>query len=347
MTTIRRAWITLLSILLLLSACVPSAPANDSAASTPSLGLTEDASATVTPVITVSNFLVPKEALRGVRVNVWHPYFGAEASLFDSQVGQFNKENEWGIVVSAESKGNFNELFLQTDAVLKDTNHPHVVIAFPEHALGWRDHVVDLNPYLSDAVYGISAMEQSDFAKVIWMQDELDGVRYGVPAQRTGRFLLYNQTWARELGFDSPPATPSEFEGQACAANQALRADADPKNDLLGGWLIDADPMTSLSWLFAFDGGVQEAQGYRFLMPNNIAAFRYLKILQQDGCAWVASSDLSVYDRFASRQALFATASLEEFAGQSRAVFAKGNKDDWTVLAFPGDEKDALVIYGS
>jgi ABC-type glycerol-3-phosphate transport system substrate-binding protein len=54
-----------------------------------------------------------------------------------------------------------------------------------------------------------------------------------------------------------------------------------------------------------------------------------------------------VYDRFASRQALFATASLEELADQSRAFFVTGSKDEWTVLPFPGSEKDVLVVYGS
>ncbi len=346
MTTLRRTRIVLLSLLLLLSACAPVTPADDSSTNTPPSS-TKSPSAPVTSVVAASSLNVQKEALRGVQVDVWHPYFGAEASLFESQVGQFNKENEWGIVVRAVGKNNFNELYLQTDAALQRANSPQVVIAFPEHALGWQEFVVDLNPYLNDTVYGMSALDRSDFANAIWMQDEVDGVRYGVPAQRSARFLLYNQTWARELGFDSAPATPSEFEGQACAAHEALRKDADSRNDSLGGWMIDTDAITSLSWLLAFDGGVQNEKTYRFLIPNNIAAFKFLKVMQQDGCAWVASTELSVYDRFASRQALFATASLDELADQSRAFFVTGSKDEWTVLSFPGNERDVLVVYGS
>jgi ABC-type glycerol-3-phosphate transport system substrate-binding protein len=82
-------------------------------------------------------------------------------------------------------------------------------------------------------------------------------------------------------------------------------------------------------------------------MPNNISALKYLKVLQQEGCAWVASSDIPASERFASRQTMFATASLEEFANQTRAFFTKGSQDEWTVLAFPGNTKSALVIYGS
>ena len=342
-----KGWTILLTTLLLLSACAPATPVNHISTETPPVNLTGEPSATITPVMAASSLNVQKEALRGVQVKVWHPYFGAEATLFEAQVQQFNKENEWGIVVHAAGKENFNELFLQTDAALKATEYPQVVVAFPEHALGWKEFVVDLNPYLNDALYGMSAIDRSDFANAVWMQDEVDGVRYGVPAQRTARLLLYNQSWARELGFDSAPETPSEFEEQACAANKALRADSDTKNDSLGGWMIDGDAMTALSWLLAFDGGVQNGKSYRFLMPNNISAFQHLKVMQQDGCAWMPSPETSVYDRFAGRQALFTTASLEELADQSRAFFVTGSKDEWTVLPFPGDSKTVLVTYGS
>jgi ABC-type glycerol-3-phosphate transport system substrate-binding protein len=285
--------------------------------------------------------------LRGVQVKLWDPWFGAEASLIESQVAKFNTENEWGIVVSAESKGNYSELFTQTEAALKESTYPQIVIGFPEHALEWQDYVLDMTPYVNDPLYGFNPSEISDFPTVIWDQDEVDGKRFGMPAQRTARFILYNQSWARELGFDSPPATSSEFEQQACAAHKALGSDEDPNNDALGGWLIDTNAMTPLSWMLAFGGGIQEEKNYRFLTPGNIATFRYLKVLQQKNCAWVASADLSPFDRFASRQALFATASLEDFPDQARALAAANSRDEWTVLKFPGDEHDALVVYGS
>ena len=342
----RNAFIVIFSMLAIVAACAPPTPF-DSVTKTARPSGTESASATNTPAPATSSLKVEKEALRGVQVNVWHPWFGAEASLFQSQVTQFNSENEWGIVVSGESQGNYSELFLQTDAAVEDSSYPQIVIGFPEHALEWQEHVVDLTPYVSDPVYGLSSADLSDFPAVIWNQDEVDGKRFGVPAQRTGRFLLYNESWARELGFDSPPATSSEFEQQACAAHKALGEDEDSTNDALGGWLIDTHSMTPLSWMIAFGGGVQEEDGYRFLTPGNIAAFRFVKTLQQKNCAWVASLDLPIPDRFAARQALFVTASLEDLPAQMRAFSAANNTDEWTVLKFPGDERDALVVYGS
>ena len=303
---------------------------------------------TQTPAVPAASSLnVEREALRGAQVNVWYPWFGPEASLFESQVAKFNTENEWGILVNAESQGNYSELFLQTGAALEEGTNPQIVVAFPEHALQWQEHVVDLTPYVNDPLYGWTPAEVSDFPEIVWTQDEVDGKRFGVPAQRTARFLLYNESWARELGFGSPPATSAEFEQQTCAAHKALGTDEDPNNNALGGWLIDTQAMTPLSWLLAFGGGVQEEEGYRFLTPGNIAAFRFVKALQLKDCAWLASPDMSMFDRFAGRQALFVTASLEDLPDQTRAFSAAENTDEWTVLAFPGDERDALVVYGS
>jgi len=126
-----------------------------------------------------------------------------------------------------------------------------------------------------------------------------------------------------------------------------LGQDDDPSNNPLGGWLIDTHPMTPLSWMIAFGGGVQEEQGYRFLTPGNIAAFRFVKTLQLKSCAWVASLERPVPDRFAARQALFVTTSLEDFPDQTRAFSAANSRDEWTVLTFPGEEGEALVVYGS
>ena len=349
MIALRKFWIVLLLLTFILSACTSTNPSTDSKTSTPRPNATPSANASDanTPIPAASNLNVRKEALRGVQVKIWHPWFGAQANLFESQAAQFNTENEWGIIVSAEGKGNYSELFLQTDAALKESNPPQVVIAFPEHAIEWQEQVVDLNAYVHDPLYGLNPLETSDFYAPIWAQDEVDGIRLGLPAQRTARFLLYNQSWARELGFDSPPATSSEFERQACAAHRDLGEDEDVNNDALGGWLIDTDPMTPLSWMIAFGGSAQEGEGYRFLAPGNVAAFKYLKTLQQKNCAWVPSTELPASDRFAARQALFATASLEDLPDQTRAFSAAANRDEWVLLTFPGVERDALVLYGS
>ena len=100
MSTLHKSLAVLLIFSFLLIAC---GPLRFKSTSTPPVP-TETASVKNTPTPAVSKLNVEKEALRGVQVRVWHPWFGAQASLFELQVAQFNQENEWGIVVSAEGK---------------------------------------------------------------------------------------------------------------------------------------------------------------------------------------------------------------------------------------------------
>src|SRR6185436_7519594 len=106
---------------LFLFSCTPS---TISETDTPRPSATEDVSVKNTPTPAKSSLNVQKEALRGVQVKVWHPWFGAEASLFESQVSQFNQQNEWGILVSTEGRENFSELFSQTTDALKNASNP-------------------------------------------------------------------------------------------------------------------------------------------------------------------------------------------------------------------------------
>jgi multiple sugar transport system substrate-binding protein len=343
----KRRW--LLSLLLftfVFSACQPpSIP--DVPTSTPKPGATDVPAATKTPLAESSLGIEP-EALNGLTIDVWHPWYGVPASLFDSQVAEFNSVNPWGILVRSRGFQNYTELYEQSSAAVHGPDRPEMVVGLPEYAVEWhaQEAVVDLNPYLSDPVYGLSGAEIADFPSVFWEQDQVGDVRLGMPAQRTARLLIYNQTWASELGYESPPVTATEFREQACKANLSMRADEDPQNDGRGGWLIDTHPITALSWLLAFGGGAQESGSFRFLTPENIEAARFVKGLSEDSCAW-KTQNLEPLTRFVDRSALFATASLDDLPDLSRAFASAGSRDRWTVLPFPGVEGSVLVVYGS
>ncbi len=107
MPIFRKACVVFFSILFLFSACTTPPAPNDSGTRTPRPKATQNASAKDTSIPAASSLEVEKEALRGMEVRVWYPWFDAEASLFESQIKEFNAGNEWGIVVSAEGKGNF------------------------------------------------------------------------------------------------------------------------------------------------------------------------------------------------------------------------------------------------
>lgn len=334
----------LLFLLLLVgSACQPAA-LTPTAGPSPSI---TDSAASAQP--TTSPISVPMGALKGVSIDAWYPWFGVEDSLFQSEVQDFNRTNEWGITVNATSQGSYAELNNGVASALSTHRGPELVVALPAQALAWdaAGHLVDLTPYVNDSQYGLTAAEQDDFPMVLWSQDEVAGRRIGVPAERSARYVIYDQTWAHQLGFAAAPENADEFRQQACAAHQSMLTDADKTNDGQGGWLVDTSSTTFLSWLMAFGGGVAEGNGYRFLTPNNLTALTFVKQLYDSGCAWTAQPDADLPAAFAARKALFATASLEQLSDFSRAMGSADNGDDWTVLGFPGPVQVGLLTYGS
>ncbi|NJN80191.1 MAG: extracellular solute-binding protein [Anaerolineales bacterium] len=337
----------LISILFITSIILSACGAEITSTVTAENAQTEKAGSTSTQESSVpapSRLEVNEEALRGLEITVWTPWHEVEQSLFESFVNQFNKENQWGIQVDLQSQVNFSNLYETVNASLPTDERPDLVIALPEHAHGWFDDgvAINLNKYVDDAVYGF---DTSDIPDVFWNQDLAGDARVGIPAQRTAQFLLWNQTWANELGFKSAPESTDDFRKQVCEAHESKLNDELAQNDALGGWLVNTEAMTAYSWLLAFDGGVLEEENFRFMKPNNIDAFRFLRGLSESNCAWQNATDPIL--SFANREALFITASLEELPNVSRVFANVGNRDDWRVTPFPNDDDGVMAVYGS
>ncbi len=329
---------------IILSAC------SSNITSTAEVSATKQSGSKSTPepestVAAVSRLGVNEDALKGLVITVWTPWYGVESSLFDIFVKDFNAQNEWGIKVASQSQVNFTNLYEAVTASLPTAEKPDLVIALPEHALEWyADGVVtDLTPYVQDPKFGIDA---SDIPFAFWNQDVTNEARVAVPAQRTAQFLLWNETWADELGFSSAPSDSQGFQRQSCMAHQSMLKDDSPQNDFAGGWIVDTEPMSAYAWMLAFEGGISEGDGYRFLSPNNIDAFKFLRELSETSCAWQAAA-ADPLTAFANREALFITASLEDLPALNREFVSANNTDQWKLIPFPGKDEGAFVVYGS
>ncbi len=341
---------SLLTVLLaagcILSGCLPASP---SVPATPDLlPGTETAAPAITPTSTqIPPIEVDASALQGIGIQAWHAFTGEAVNIFNSQVAQFNSSNQWGIVVTSTGYGDYPSLFDSVNAALDSGGAPDLVAALPEQTLNWNASgaVIDLTPYIHDRVWGLENGAVADFPPVFWEQDGTGGRQLGVPAERSARFIFYNKTWAHELGFDSPPGTAEDFRRQACAANASFRSDADPTNDGYGGWIVDTDWQTTYSWLLAFGGSVVDGATYSLRTDPNLAALQFLKGLYDDHCAWL-TTDLTPFDSFARRSALFISGDLGEVPLVSEAMSRLGNQDEWTVIPFPGTAGSVLVAYG-
>lgn len=328
---------------ILLSAC----GAESTSTVTAENAKTQSAEKTSTPEsgsISANQLEVNEEALRGLEITVWTPWHEVEQSLFESLVKQFNNENQWGIVVNVQSQVNFSNLYEAVNASLPTDQRPDLAIALPEHAHEWFDNgvAIDLNDYINDETYGLNT---EDFYDVFLNQDVSGDARIGMPAQRTAQFLLWNKTWADELGFETAPTSTNEFEEQVCKAHDSKLKDEFAENDSLGGWLVNTEAMTAYSWLLAFGGGVLEENNYRFMKSENIDSLKFLRELSEKNCAWQNASDPIL--SFANREALAITTSMEEFTSVARVFASVGSRDVWSVLPFPNNAGGVTAVYGS
>lgn len=338
------AFLALLFALLATAACTAVDTPQDSTPSlAPSQQLTRTPrpARTQAPTPTATQPTPPPllEELAGLNIQLWHIL---PEDQLNALVSQFNRGSPWKFTVEPRHFADGNLLRL----ALAAETPPAVLSGYPDELLALEDEVglVDLQPYLDDLHWGWSAAEQDDFYPVFWQQDTLEGKRLGIPVQRTGYLLLYNSTWAGELGFSIPPGTASAFRQQTCSANQSKRQDETVQNDSTGGWIVSEQPAAMLGWIWAFGGEVLLPSGsrYRFETSQTEQAFRYLKSLYDQNCAWLTQEPYPD-EPFATRQGLLAGASLGELPFITQAFAEADSSDSWTVLPFPSSTGKPVV----
>jgi multiple sugar transport system substrate-binding protein len=257
---------------------------------------------------------------------------------------EFNKSNPWGITVEVTAYDNAGDLSSSVEAARYKNDLPDLLAGYNYQAKTWDKDgkvFVDLNEYVDDPVWGFSIEEQADFYPVFWQQDVTPTKRLGLPLRRTVVGLYYNVTWAKELGFDSPPDTPEAFRTQACAAAMASA-------DGTGGWIITTEPSALLGWVFAFGGDIltPDGKGYRMERSENQEALMFLKGMEEQGCAWVAESRYPNAE-FAGRQGLFLVGNSAGLLYQEEAFASLGANDHWVAIPFPGVSRPPVVdVYG-
>ena len=288
----------------------------------------------------------------GQNITFWHVWgTGGPSEAMQAIVDEFNASNEWGITVEALDQGQYNNLEDAFNAAVQSGDLPDLVTGYTNAMANWYavDSVVDLSPYVDDATYGLTAEEQAAF-----FQGSLDGGKapdgtlFAFPISQSENVLFYNSGWAKELGFDNPPANYEEFKAQACAAAEANSNDDNPDNDGTGGLVLFAGASNMASFVFANGGNMLNAagDGYDFTDQTVVDAAEFLKDLWDSGCAYATESYPN--PEFASRKALFTMSSTAGLPYQVAAFDAEDAiKDDWTIAPFPGkDGGQSVDLFG-
>lgn len=290
---------------------------------------------------------VEEDLLQGIQITLMHPWQGETSTKFESLVEGFNQTNSWGIKVNLVSKRGPDELFKALQDTLYTSETPQIAMLHPYQAQQLNgDHLwLDLIPYLYDENWGLDNQVLADIPEDILSSHMLGENLIGFPALLSANVIFYNQTWAQELGFESPPATLPELREQSCLAYQALLNDGILDNNGTGGLLLDLEPSTALSWYHAF-GGTQlpQAQLLSFNNPQGQQSFAYIKALYDDGCAWVGRQ-IQPFDYFSQRMALFYTSETLDIPAQIKSLSAYASQDQWLMLPYPSLDKQGSLLF--
>ena len=207
-------------------------------------------------------------------------------------------------------------------------------ISLVENGIALRDQ----EEYLTSSVWGIPQADLERFFPVFLDSGLHEERRISFPAYRTGHFLFYNRSWAEELGFSQMPETPGSFEEQACAAARANQFGPVRENVGTGGWVYSFDSSAFLSWLKAFEGGVNDATGNisNLQRSENIesSTFLYDLFLPANNCAWLGRQPLP-YQYFANRQAISYSGIMEDILIQEQVNEINDAVDGWTIGPYP------------
>jgi multiple sugar transport system substrate-binding protein/sn-glycerol 3-phosphate transport system substrate-binding protein len=280
-----------------------------------------------------------------VTIDFWHVYSDAPGEALQALVDRFNAENEYGITVAAFNQGNYGDVEDKVNAGIQSGDLPDVVMAYTNILSDWYsvDSIIDLNPYIDDPEFGLTAEELADLYPHLKAAGSTpDGAWIAYPMTQSANVLVYNFTWAEELGFTSPPATAAELQEQVCAA-AAANAELGADFEGTGGLVYYPSATNWLHFLYAFGGDElnDDMTAYEFDTPEAIATSMYILDMKEQGCVWQTESYPNPEQ--AQRKALITMSSTAGLPYYEAAFADEGNEDEWGFIAAAGPEGQLAV----
>jgi multiple sugar transport system substrate-binding protein len=290
----------------------------------------------------------------GQAVLFWHNHTKERDEGLQQMVADFNATNEWGIEVTSEFAGYYDEIYDKMIAAIAaddPTLLPQLTVgyanSFGKYQLAGA--LLDLDFFVDSPTWGLTAEEQADFFPGIFASDVSpqfgDGhFRLGFPPNRSMQVLYYNQEWLAELGYDGPPTTWAEFKEMACAAT-------DPDAGTVGLTVGEgASLMAGL--IFSRHGTYFAEDGSAFDFTNATVqdSMRFMQELYDEGCFLRPAERYGEQADFGNYKTLFSIGSSSGLPFYDLAV-KSGEQGEflWSVAALPymdtGDEP-VMNLYG-
>ena len=296
---------------------------------------------TLTPIVTPAPTQTPiislgetRQIAHGKEIKFWHSYPLSSSEVINNLIDDFNANNPDGIKVVQRAFFTDDQLELALSETTTAADQPDVVMGETDllFAMDAQKPLPNLVGYLSDPIIGLPGDQQKGIKQEYWDNHSRNGSLLGIPAQRDATILLYNQSWAKSLGFNSAPVTFDEFIAQTKAAFDANIYHQEKTMRGTGGWLIDIRPETALAFMGTeFDFNDQEKV---FSQPAVQGMFTKLKEQENLGYSWFGKNGDPI-PYFVNRQALFISALSSELPEMIIHMKALKMSDEWSIIPYP------------
>lgn len=289
----------------------------------------------------------------GQEVVFWHNHPRAREEALIEIVNAFNETNPYGITVTAEfQSSDYGEIFQKMLPLLGSSETPNLVVAYQNQAATYQlaEGLIDLNPLVNSATWGLSDEEKSDFFTGFFNADifpSFENKRLGFPPNRSMEVMYYNSEWLAELGYDAPPSTPEEFKEVACKAAAQPFSRATSEGSV--GYEFAGGASNVASWTFAFGGDIfdYEANAYTYDSDAAVSAMSFLQDLFNEGCATLVTEAYGDQTNFGAGRTLFTVGSTSGIPFYQSAI-DEGAMFEWSVAPLPHTTEDPVMnIYGA
>jgi len=265
-------------------------------------------------------------------------------------IDEFNLTNPYGITVRGEYAGKYSDIYNKMIVGLQGGTLPNLVVAYQNQARAYyrAEGVVDLNPYINSARWGLKPEEWADVCHSFMIQDRIDGAQIAFPPNRSMEVLYYNIDWLWELGYDRPPQTWGEF-AEMCrrARRQPFSKSADSNRSL--GFLLEIDASRLASMVFSRGGDFFDAarNTYTLDTPEMRESLGLMRELIQEGAVGLMGEEYGDQREFSVGQVLFVLRSSSGLPFFRSAVEEDGVGFRWDVTHPPAAGTPVINVYGA
>jgi multiple sugar transport system substrate-binding protein/sn-glycerol 3-phosphate transport system substrate-binding protein len=280
----------------------------------------------------------------GANVVWWEPHTTARAQAVKDAVDKFNANNPWKITVQAVYKGQYSDIYNAMLAALQTKDVPSMSVGYSNQIAQYQNvnAILDLNPLVSDPVYGFDKASLSDF---VYLDSDVypsfNNQRLSISLYRSTELMYYNADALKALGYDHAPKTWDEFKEMSCKFAKSGSG--------LTGFEVRTDASAIAASAYSQGGDIYDYAKNKFVYDSPEAQV-YPTVMQDmlsQGCASLVAAAFGDQNDFAAGKALFYQGSSSGIPFIIAAQKSAKTTFAWDVAAIPYKTAPVQNIYGA